>query len=148
MKTCIFVSVLFLAGWCCSEESSYLENLSRKWLNGQKGEVRDIGYARIAANTNDIAGHILVLEYDVTYLNVSNILSVASRIQTLGESCTNTNFRLCFPRFKNACEFLMIGVASYPADPDGSDRQKASITNKPFAFGYLLKALQDDEYFH
>lgn len=139
-KALSIVLLLCMAGALRAEKPDYLEEVSRKWLNQEKHEIRRIGYARIAANTNDIAGHIILLSYDVGKADIPNVLDRLARIRTLGESFTGSNFRAEFPAVKALQDLFM-------ESPDAAERRKTAITNKTLVLNTLLTALEKDGYF-
>lgn len=117
------------------------------WLGGQKTDVRDIGLQRLQIDTNDIAGLILKLEYEVAYLDFTNMPITASRVLERGATISSTNFVSQYQQYQINYQIMLSVLSNYPPEEVDADRAKVSITNKLMTFGGLIKALQDGGFF-
>lgn len=128
-------------------QTNFYEQVSRMWLGGQKTDVRDIGLQRLQIDTNDIAGLILKLEYEVAYLDFTNMPITASRVLERGATISSTNFVSQYQQYQINYQIMLSVLSNYPPEEVDADRAKVSITNKLMTFGGLIKALQDGGFF-
>lgn len=145
-KTVILACALAITVTALAETNFY-EQVSQMWLNGQKAGVREIGLQRLQLNTNDIAGLVLKLEYEVAYLDFTNMSSTASRVLERGGTVSSTNFIQQYQQYQVSYQIMLNVLSNYPPEDIEVDRAKTNITNKPMTFGALIKALQNDGYF-
>ena len=121
------------------------------WYEGHKSNVLAIAEQRLAANSNDLAGLILKMEYDLEYMNVSNYSNGIIRVLEVSRSITNE----CFVGEKPFFEMALLGFLDYVAhgrrnftpEEEMRERAKAAIIHKPMTYEIPLKALHDDGLF-
>ena len=130
-------------------QTNFYTNVTNLWYQGYKTNVLVIANARLATNTNDIAGLILKYECHIAFLEMSSISNAAQRVLGIGETVASTNFALVFPLYSESISSILSALPNYPPAELAADRQKISIIHKPLAPGakMLIKALQDDGYF-
>jgi hypothetical protein len=112
--------------------------------------VLTIANARLAANSNDIAGLILKAEYHFEFLDVGEISNAFHRVIQVGNTITTTNFVKRFQGFSK--ERILLVLDDIAEDPMTNqeiqmEKHKAFIPHKPFPSDCLLEALQKDGYF-
>ena len=121
------------------------------WFNGHKSNVLAIAEQRLAANSNDMAGLIIKMEYDLEYMNVSNYTNGIIRALEVSRSITNE----CFASGRALFEIALLGFLDYVAhdrrhyspEEEAQERAKAAIIHKPMTYEIPLKALHDDGLF-
>jgi hypothetical protein len=117
------------------------------WLAGHKSNVLAIANARLAQNTNDIAGLLLKLDYDIEFLRFESFSNTMDRALQVGSVITTTNFAACYPVLAARDEILRGMIPSYPSDQIDADRAKGNLSGKPLPSKSILKALEKDGYF-
>ena len=121
------------------------------WYEGHKSNVLAIAEQRLAVNSNDLAGLIIKMEYDLEYMNVSNYSNGILRALEVSRSVTNG----CFASGRAVFEMALLGFLDYvahgrrPLTPEEEEleRAKAAIIHKPMTYEIPLKALHDDGLF-
>jgi len=128
-------------------QTNFYQQVSSMWFSGNKQGVLDIANQRLAQNSNDIAGLLLKLEYEVEFLQTNNITSTIAKIIEVGGRYTETNFARQFPALKADYEVIKSVITNYPPDEFSVDQAKSSIPGKPLTCADEIKALQNDGYF-
>ncbi|MDA3798139.1 MAG: hypothetical protein PF692_03555 [Kiritimatiellae bacterium] len=143
----LIVMVVFLVASSIYSQTNFTENISSLWFAGQKTNVLSIATNRLAINSNDIAGLILKMEYEVEFLDFDNVTNTMQRVLTQGALITTTNFVGCYPDISNDIARLQYVLPLYPTNKIAGDRLKGNIPGKPFSYTKIIKALEDDGYF-
>ncbi|MDA3798138.1 MAG: hypothetical protein PF692_03550 [Kiritimatiellae bacterium] len=141
----IMLAVFMVANFAYSQ-TNFTENVSKMWLNGQKAEVYTIATNRLAINTNDMAGLMLKMEYEFTFLVIDDLTNTIERVTTVGNTICSTNFVAIYTNVQKDVAFIKTMVNNYPLSPAelAEDRIKGAITNKPLACQNVLIALKQD----
>jgi len=114
------------------------------WLAGQKAQVYSIATNRLAANTNDIAGLVLKMEYELAFVDLGNLTNTMQKVVSIGSSINTTNFAQIFPQLQGEITVLQAAIPNYPTNELVQDVQKGSITNKPMTYGTVIQAIEAD----
>jgi len=145
---------MFLAGVmvilsfiCHANTTNFFTNVTNLWYQGYKSNVLEIAEQRLSVNSNDIAGLILKLEFEIEFLEFSSFSNTAQRVFTVGETIASTNFVREFSEYTNDVHTLLLLIPHYPMNEIAADKQKALISNKPLSADDIIEALQDDGYF-
>lgn len=128
-------------------QTNFYEQVTQLWLDGEKTAVRDIGLQRLLADTNDVAGLILKLEYEVAFLDCSNMIQTATYLLHRGETILTPNFARFYREYQVNYQIMQMVLPNYSPEELEADRAKANIQGKRMTFGHLLQALHDDGYF-
>lgn len=128
-------------------QTGFYEEVSALWYSGQKSNVLNIAEQRLQQNTNDIAGLILKMEYQIEFVELDVVSNTMQRVLDVGSQITTTNFVAAFPLVQSDINHLLQVLPLYPTNEIAADRAKATIASKPLAAGEAIKALQDDGYF-
>jgi len=149
MKRFIMLSAVtvFLCVIVAYGQTNFYEQVSQLWLSGQKTNVLNIAEQRLQQNTNDIAGLILKMEYQIEFCDLSGVTNTMQKVLTAGGGITSSNFVALFPSITGSVHHLLTMIPLYPTNELAADQTKGSITNKPLSYGNAIKALQDDGYF-
>ena len=150
MRKTAIVSLLAIVPVLASatEYPSYA-SVTNLWWNGYKTNVLAIAESRLEANTNDIVGIVLKLEYDLSFSylddftnNIQKAINIASHIHT-------PNFSATFDEFAESLTFLETFIREHPLSESDLQRERAkgNITHKRMNLRYYLKALDDDGFF-
>ena len=119
------------------------------WWNGYKTNVLAIAESRLEANTNDIVGIMLKLEYYFSFTyrddftnNIPKAIEVAAKVHT-------PNFSAVFDDFVETMTELETFIRENPLSESDLQRERAkgSIAHKRMNFRCYLKALDDDGFF-
>lgn len=153
MKETVASIVLAIAAAATAQTNAPIDNftlVTNLWWNGYKTNVLQIAEQRLIANSNDLAGLVLKLEYDVEYskdsLLSNDITLVMSAIRSVtnGFICQNSSFiEECFNDY---LDFLATGY-NLTAEELEMEKAKSSIINTHMAHEILLKWLHDDKLF-
>jgi hypothetical protein len=128
-------------------QTDFYSNVTNLWWQGYKTNVLVIANARLAQNTNDIAGLLLKLEYDFEFINVNEISNDVQRVIAVGATVTTPNFQEQYGSLSQSLDTFLDYLTSYPASAIPEDRAKALIPHKPMTHEMPLEALQKDGYF-
>ena len=120
------------------------------WYNGYKSNVLAIAEQRLAANTNDLAGLVIIMEFNLAFSNDSCLSNDIFRVLSAAEPITNSNIRTHFTEMKGILEdFLQFLKDDYhpTAAELEEERGKAYIIHKRMTYERYLKWLHDDGLF-
>ena len=133
---------------CIGANADYCTVTNMCW-NGAKTNILAIAESRLAANTNDIVGIVLKLEYDLSFSylddftnNIPKAIKVASGVHT-------PNFAELYNDFVVSLTHLEKFIRENPASEADlvRERAKGNIPHKRMNFNRFLKALDDDGFF-
>jgi len=149
MRNIIMAALTTICGTMVLGQTNFYTNVTNLWYQGSKSNVLEIANARLAQNTNDIAGLILKAEFHFAYLDTAEISNAYSRVLAVGETVTSTNFVLRFSIEKKYILDILEDLKDDPITPEELllDKPKAAIIHKPLPTG-LIEALQKDNYFN
>ena len=134
-------------------QTNFYTNVTNLWYQGgaSRSNVLTIANARLAVNTNDIAGLILKANYDLEFLEVGTISNSYLRVIQVGDTITTTNFLKNWQEglSRYAILHLLDVIAENPLTPQQIQKGKikALLPRKPFPDADLLETLQKDGYF-
>lgn len=144
-------SILAVAGLVVASaaygQTNFYQQVSSLWYSGQKTNVLNIAEQRLQQNTNDIAGLLLKLEYEVEILQLSNATNTLERVLAVSGSFSGTNFARVYPTLQADYQVLKSVVTNYPPDELAADQAKTNMVGKTMSCDAAIKALQDDGYF-
>jgi hypothetical protein len=112
--------------------------------------VLAIANARLAANTNDIAGLILKAEYHLAFYEVGSISNAYLRVIQVGDTITTANFMSRWQGFSRESILLLLDdFAENPVTPQEiqAEKHKGFINEKPLPASRMIEALLKDGYF-
>lgn len=152
MKKGMHVFVFIVVNWStCLAQTNFYTNVTNLWYQGHKSNVLAIANARLAQNTNDIAGLVLKANYDLEFLEVASISNSYLRIIQVGDTITTTHFVKCWQEgLSRQCIIGLLDIISEnPLSPQEiqEGKAKALIPHKPLPDADLIEALQMDGYF-
>ncbi|NLB56784.1 MAG: hypothetical protein GX811_13670 [Lentisphaerae bacterium] len=142
-----FVLIACLTGIMSYGQTNLYEQVSQLWFDGDKGHVLAIANTRLRADTNDIAGLILKMEYEIEYLELETATNTMVRVLEQGVKVESENFSAFFHTLERSVRHLLNMIPLYPTNELAADIEKAKVSGKPLSFGFAIKALQEDGYF-
>ena len=121
---------------------TFFANVTNLWWQGHKSNVLAIAEQRLACNSNDIAGLILKMEYDFSFLNLDSVSNSIQRVLDCGNTISTTNYASSFPFFKFSLEHSLhvFTIESMYEDID-AERAKALLPEKRMSFERHLFAV-------
>ena len=134
-------------------QTNFYANVTNLWHQGAESRtnVLAIANARLAINSNDIAGLRLKANYDLEFLEVTSVSNSYLRVIQIGDTIMTTNFVKCWQEdFSRQCILgLLDGISENPlsAQEIQEGKIKALIPHKPLPDADLIEALQKDGYF-
>ena len=150
-KLLIGFMLMSVAGSASIAQTNFYTNVTNLWYQGgeARSNVLTIANARLATNTNDIAGLILKAHYHVEFLEVAAISNAFLRVIQEGNTITTTNFAKCWQGRSKYILWFLDFLAETPLTPQEiqAEKHKALIPHKPFPDADLIEALQKDGYF-
>jgi len=148
MQTALAILVLVF-GTCARAQTNFYTNVTNLWYQGYKSNVLDIANARLAQNTNDIAGLILKMEYSIAFSEMSEISNSFWRVFNVGDTITTTNFSAVYPEKRENLLRILDFIKDNPVSLEDlpAEQAKGNINHKPLP-AVLLEALQKDGYFN
>jgi hypothetical protein len=141
------IAVALLAVRAAHAQTNFVDHVSGLWLAGHKSNVLAIANARLAQNTNDIAGLLLKMEYEEEFLQLSQVSNTIDRVIQVGGTITLPKFSTQYPFLTDSLIYMKNLIPLYPQDELLADQGKEVITGKPLSVKPFLQALQDDDYF-
>ena len=134
-------------------QTNFYTNVTNLWYQGgeHRTNVLTIANARLAVNTNDIAGLILKANYHFEFLEDGAISNAYLRVIQVGDTITTTHFVNCWQEGNSRLYILNLldVIAAMPMTPQliQAEKHKALIPHKPLPDADLIEALQKDGYF-
>lgn len=125
-------------------QTNFYGQITRMWLNGQKQEVLSIATNRLAANTNDLAGLVMKMSYELAFSDFSNYTNTLQRLITVGEKVTSTNFASLYFILPLERDGMNQFLSTVTTNDVAQWVQKGSITNKPMTYRRFLEAIEAD----
>lgn len=117
-----------------ADNLSFFANITNLWYQGGKSDVLSIAEDRLARDSNDLAGAIIKMEYDLEFLNLNLISNSIARVINLGQNVTTPLYSAKYPTFKADMEDILNIIATYSPTNLASDRAKALLPGKRFLF--------------
>ena len=121
------------------------------WYNGYKSNVLAIAEQRLAANSNDLAGLIIRMDYNSEFANEECYSNDITAVLSSAASITNAHFQMVLPLLvldlTNQLAFLAAEYQLLSNEEKCQDKQKGFINGKPLEDEDILKALHDDGLF-
>jgi len=145
--TPIVMGIMLLVASATNAQTNFVDYVSDLWFAGCKSNVLAIANQRLQQDTNDIAGLLLKLDYDIEFLQFSSFSNTMDRALQVGATITTTNFVVWYPILMARTEMLRGMIPSYPPDQIDSGRAKGNLSGKPLPSKSILKALEKDGYF-
>ena len=147
-KLLIGFILMGVAGSASLAQTNFHTNVTNLWYQGHKSNVLAIANTRLAQNTNDIAGLILKMEYNMEFSVMSEISNSFWRVIHVGETITTPNFAARFPSKRENLLLILDVIKEEPISPEELvvEQAKGNINEKPLRSD-LFDALQKDGYF-
>ena len=129
-----------------AQRTNFYTTVTNLWCKGQKTEVLAMGQSRLNINSNDMAGLLIKMEYDITFLQLNEISNSIIKVNIVSETITNTNFNAYRDSLKEDNDLMLEFLTTYTPDSIEitNERTKSAIINKPFSSYKELEALQKD----
>ena len=142
------VCILFVMGALALQGSSYFNSITNLWYTGHQTNVLQMAEARLAQNTNDIAGVLMKASWDFAFSDATVLSNSLNRVVCAGEAVQTTHFTNAFSitRLDVAC--VMSAIVN---ETDAQRSADLAKQNHPGRFPHFieeLKALDDDGYFN
>ena len=133
-------------------QTDFYTNVTNLWYQGgeYRTNVLTIANARLASNTNDIAGLLLKANYHVEFAEVGMISNAFLRVIQVGDTITTTHFAQCWQEESKPSILWFLDIFAKttitPQDiQEGKD--KSLLPGKQLIHAELIEALQKDGYF-
>lgn len=146
IRRCAAILVLVWQSGLVFSQTNFSSQVSQMWLDGQKQDVLDIASQRLAVNSNDMAGLLLKLAYEVEFLCDDDLTNTMSRVEQVGSAIATTNFAAIFPRIQDDMDTMREMMSLTPLSPTElqSEKAKGDISGKPLMYEDALIALEQD----
>lgn len=128
--------------------STYFNTITNLWYTGRQTNVLQMAEARLARNTNDIAGVLMKASWDFAFSDANTLSNSLVRIRVLGGKISTPAFSNAFilTQFDLDSTFSILPRLT-PAQL-AIDRVKASGSGHRMHYEEELKALDDDGFFN
>ena len=142
------VCILFVMGDLALQGSSYFNTITNLWYTGHQTNVLQMAEARLARNTNDIAGILMKASWDFAFSDAETLSNSLVRIRSVGGQVVTPAFTNAFvlTQFDLDSTFSILPRLT-PAQL-AIDRVKASGSGHRMHYEEELKALDDDGFFN
>ena len=151
-KLMIGFMLMVTSGSIALAQTNFYTNVTNLWYQGYKTNVFNIANARLAINTNDIAGLILKAEYHLAFSEDAALSNAYLRVIQIGDTITTPHFVQCWQGERGSKQnylHILDFMAENPMTPQQTqiERQKGFINEKPLPDADLIEALLKDGYF-
>ena len=153
MKRIIISLALAFAAQAYAQTNAPIDNftlVTNLWWNGYKTNVLQIAERRLAANSNDLAGLVLKMEFNISSNNVECFSNDIQNVLSSLPSVNGTNFSKLSEVFllDLNCSLDFLANEFHPTqDEILADKAKFIFNHKPLIYEKELKALSDDGLF-
>ena len=120
------------------------------WYQGYKTNVLSIAEERLLANSNDLAGLVLKMEYDLEFSNDSSLSNNVVTLLSAAEAATNIFVHTDYSKMKKNLNWFLEFLANeyHPTVSElNEEKAKALIIHKRMTYERYLKGLHDDGLF-
>ena len=119
------------------------------WYEGHKSNVLAIAEQRLAANSNDLVGAIMMFDYDLEFSNECNYSNDVRRILSSTNNLPIGTFVNNIDLVTSTLNGFLDYLSSNPMTPVEiqKEKSKALIIHKPMSNEILLQWLHDDGLF-
>ena len=133
-------------------QTNFYTNATNLWHQGggARSNVLEIANARLAIDTNDIAGLILKANWHFTFMEEGAVSNAYLRVIQVGDTITATNFVKEWQEGKAREDILDLldVIAEIPMTPQQIQAEiHKSLLPKPLPDTELIEALQKDGFF-
>jgi len=150
-KTIVGIMLVMAIASYGYSQTNFYTNVTNLWYQGYKSNVLAIANARLAANSNDIAGLILKAEYHLAFCEDAQLSNAYLRVIQRADTITSANFAKCWHEEGGRQDYfdMLEHIAENPLTPQQIQQEslKGLITGKPLPDEYLIEALQKDGHF-
>ena len=136
-----------LAAAASVHASAYFTSVTNSWYAGRQTNVLALANARLASNTNDIAGLLMKASYEFDFADATTLSNTLARVLSVGPTVAT-------PAFTNAFQLTRIDIlgtfdtlATETAEERAADQHKVEGPGHPMAYEDELTALERDGYF-
>ena len=127
---------LLTSACLCAEDLAFFNNVTNLWFQGHKSNVLTIADERLAINSNDIAGLVLKVEYDLEFTNLNSLSNSIERTIATVCSIGSTNYASFCNSFATSLRSLLDDMASDPISEEEMEIElaKSQLMGKHFLF--------------
>lgn len=147
-KKNVFICAVVLLVATHATASTYFNTITNLWYTGRQTNVLQMAEARLARNTNDIAGVLMKASWDFAFSDAVVLSNSLNRVLTIGASVQTTNFINEF----RITQIDVAGVLEYIRNETAQQRAADNLKeNRQGLFPHFdeeLKALDADGYFN
>ena len=129
------------------QASPYFTNVTNEWWQGRQTNVLAMAEARLASNTNDIAGLLMKASYDFDFSSSTTLSNTLVRVLSVGETVTSHTFTNVFRLTRLDIRGTFITLSKETPEKHASDMLKVMGAGHPMAYSIELEALDKDGYF-
>ncbi len=153
MKYIASLAFLFLSSTACvvadAPSLGDFATVTNLWYEGHKSNVFAIAEQRLAANSNDLVGAIMMFDYDLEFSNEGNYSNDVRRIFSSTNNLPIGTFVNNIDLVTSALNGFLDYLSSNPMTPAAvqKEKSKALIIHKPMSNEILLQWLHDDGLF-
>lgn len=122
----------------------WVDGMETSWRAGEYDKVLRIAEARLSKNSNDLAGLILVINYDLEYLDLTHLETSIDRAISVGEKVKSPHFATLYPRFVFELRAVKKAAIDYTPEELERDRKKSGMKDKDLGLVEELQALELD----
>jgi hypothetical protein len=130
-------------------QNNFYTTVTNLWYQGHKSNVLAMAEARLQQNTNDIAGLIIKVEYDIDFAQRHTISNSIQRALDVGQTVMTTNFVQFFQNYEDYVQDVLDAVKENPLAGAAlqAEQAKGNFKHFPFSAKEELEALLKDGYF-
>jgi|LSQX01.2.fsa_nt_gb hypothetical protein len=132
-----------------TNQPNFFTNVTNLWYQGYKTNVLAIAQQRLNTNSNDIAGLLLVMEWEEAAGDNDSLSNACQRVIEVGATISTPHFSAIYFETKtNAMQMLEFLTEYHPSPSElAADKVKGLLPFKPLCVADEIEALQKDGYF-
>jgi hypothetical protein len=149
MKVMLLIGCVVASVFTTEAQTNFYTTVTNLWYQGYKSNVLAMAEARLQQNTNDIAGLIIKVEFDIDFTRDDRISNSVQRVLAIGPTIQTTNFAKVFPEYRDDLIDLLEEVRLYPLSGDEllKEQAKGNFIGLQLFPEKEFEALQKDGYF-
>jgi hypothetical protein len=132
-----------------TNQPNFFTNVTNLWYQGSQSNVLAIAQQRLSVNSNDIAGLLLMMEWEEAAGDNDSLSNACQRVIEVGATITTPFFSEIYGETKTNALHMLNFLTEYRPTPLelAADKIKGLLPFKPLCVADEIESLQKDGYF-
>lgn len=141
----LFVAMLSLRATASPPSATpWADSMEKSWRAGEYDKVLQIAHDRLSKDPNDLPGLILVINYDLNYLDLTPLESSIGQALSVSATVKTPHFAALSSQFVFVLRAEKTLIKNYTPQDLERDRKKSEIKGKGLGFLEELQAMELD----